>query len=190
MMESTVDGLPLVIYQDAVPPIEFCNWRGMGGTEVTDPNSSFTADTAEVVMWYRPDVNERTQILLNDDPGLVYWVENAEDIELRHMWLILKVKRRLMALYDRVIVVDSVPDPWGKCAASPDDPVLPCTVSAGHTSTPDKIIFGPEALVKKGNTLIHLQTDGLQRMYVARDVIPQRDPYGRLTSKAAIISGD
>lgn len=73
--------------------LDFCAWKGKGGTESTTSGSLVVTDTAEVTMWYRPGISERDRLLLNDDVELAYDVINIEDVEQRHMWLILKVSR-------------------------------------------------------------------------------------------------
>lgn len=73
--------------------IDLCAWKGKGGTESATSGSLVVTDTAEVTMWYRPGISERDRLLLNDDAELAYDVINIEDVEQRHMWLILKVSR-------------------------------------------------------------------------------------------------
>jgi head-tail adaptor len=92
-----VNGDPLVSYVDAEPPIDFCDWKGKGGTESVNAGKLIVEDTAEVVMWYRPDVTERDRLLLDNNPKSAYDVVNAEDVEKRHQYLILKVRRAVNA---------------------------------------------------------------------------------------------
>ncbi|KEO81495.1 hypothetical protein [Tumebacillus flagellatus] len=78
-------------YQDAAPPVDYCSWKGKGGTVSAD--SSKIIDTAEVTMWYRPDLNVLDRLWRNEDENQVYEILNIEDIEQRNIWLVLKVER-------------------------------------------------------------------------------------------------
>lgn len=77
--------------------INFCNWKGMGGTETVEAGSLVVYDTAQLIMWYDPNISEKDKVLLNDDENLAYEITNVEDIEQRHMWLQVKVKRVVSA---------------------------------------------------------------------------------------------
>ena len=54
-------------------------------------------DTAEVTMWYRPDITERDRLLLNCDSALAYDVVNVENVEMRNQFMVLKVRRAVNA---------------------------------------------------------------------------------------------
>lgn len=75
----------------------FCNWKSKGGTETTESGTLVVYDTAELILWYDPNISEKDRVILNDDETLAYEVSNVEDIEQRHMYLILKVKRVVSA---------------------------------------------------------------------------------------------
>ncbi len=93
--ETNVNGAPKVSYEDADPPIDYCNWKSRGGTESTQSGTLVVDDTAEVVMWYRPDISKQDQLLLYDDPKQAYDVISVpENVEMRNQFLLLKVKRR------------------------------------------------------------------------------------------------
>ncbi|MDP4095470.1 head-tail adaptor protein [Paenibacillus sp. P96] len=97
-IEKTVNGAPEISYQDiAADPLEFCSWKGKGGTESTQSGTLVVEDTAEVVMWYRSGITQKDRLLLNDDVNQLYEIVSVEDVELRHMWLLLKVKRAVNA---------------------------------------------------------------------------------------------
>lgn len=96
-VEADVNGAPDISYTDADSPVDYCNWKGRGGTESVQAGSWTVTDTAELTMWYRPDINERDQVLLNDDPLLAYEVMNVENVDMRSHYLILKVKRAVNA---------------------------------------------------------------------------------------------
>jgi hypothetical protein len=77
--------------------INFCSWKGKGGTESTESGVLVVYDTAEVTLWYDPNISEKDRVLLNDDENLAYEVVNVENVEQRNMYLILKVKRVVSA---------------------------------------------------------------------------------------------
>ncbi len=93
-IQTTVNGAPKITYDDAENPLEFCNWKSKGGTESTQSGTLVVEDTAEVVMWYRPDISQKDRLLLNDDPQLAFDVIGPPDnVEQRNMFLVLKVRR-------------------------------------------------------------------------------------------------
>lgn len=91
--ETKVNGAPDISYVDADIPLDCCNWKGRGGSESVTAGTVVVADTAELTMWYRPDVDEKTRILLRDNAQLVYEVTNIENVEMRNQYMIVKVKR-------------------------------------------------------------------------------------------------
>ena len=96
-ISTDVNGAPEISYEDAVPVLEFCSWKGKGGTENISSGSIIVEDTAELTLWYRPDVTMRDQVLLNDDANLAYEVMNIENVEMGNQFMILKVKRAVNA---------------------------------------------------------------------------------------------
>jgi head-tail adaptor len=95
--EVDVNGAPDISFIDADNPLDFCNWKGKGGTEIVAAGSLTVSDTAELTMWYRPDITERDRVLLNDDTSQAYEVINIENIEMRNQFLIVKVQRMVNA---------------------------------------------------------------------------------------------
>lgn len=91
--ETTINGQLDISYVDKDPVSDFCNWKGYGGTDSTESGSLVVYNTAVVTMWFRPDVNEKDQVLLNQDENLTYEVINVENVEMRNIYLILKVQR-------------------------------------------------------------------------------------------------
>lgn len=77
--------------------INFCNWKGMGGTENTQSGALVVMDTAILTMWFNPSITEKDRMLLNADETLAYEVVNAENVEMRNMYLMVKVKRVVSA---------------------------------------------------------------------------------------------
>lgn len=90
---TIVNGQSEISYTDKQNPRAFCNWKSKGGSETTQSGSIVVEDTAEVIMWYRPDINERDLILLNGD--IPYEIVNVENVEMRNLYLIIKVRRAL-----------------------------------------------------------------------------------------------
>lgn len=96
-VETNVNGAVEVSFTDKDPALDFCAWKGRGGTESTVSGSLVVEDTAEVTMWYRADVTERDRVILNYDSALAYEVVNVENVEMRNQFMILKVKRSVSA---------------------------------------------------------------------------------------------
>lgn len=95
---TTINGAPRVAYVDAADPVDYCNWKSKGGTDVTQSGALVVEDTATVVMWYRPDINQQDRFLLDGDPLKAYDVIGPpENIEQRNQFLLLKVKRAVNA---------------------------------------------------------------------------------------------
>jgi len=77
--------------------INFCNWKGMGGSESTESGTLVVLDTATLTMWFNPSISEMDRVLLNGDITLAYEIINIENVEMRNMYLIAKVKRVVSA---------------------------------------------------------------------------------------------
>jgi hypothetical protein len=95
-VENDVNGAPDISY---VPEndIQYCDWKGKGGTESTESGTVVVYDTAEITMWFNPVINEKDRVLLNDDETLGYEIVNVENVQQRNMYIILKVKRVVSA---------------------------------------------------------------------------------------------
>lgn len=91
--ETRVNGAPDISYVDAELPLDCCNWKGRGGSESVTAGTIVVADTAELTMWYRPDISEQDRVLLRDNAELAYEVTNIENVEMRNQYMIVKVKR-------------------------------------------------------------------------------------------------
>ena len=97
-VETPVNGSPAISYVDADPALDFCNWKGKGGTMRSESGALIVDDTADVVMWYRPDIGKKDRLLLNDNPDDAYEIISQPDnVEQRNMFLVLKVKRAVNA---------------------------------------------------------------------------------------------
>jgi len=60
---TDVNGASDISYVDADPALDFCNWKGKGGTENVQSGSLTVMDTAELTMWYRPDITEKDRVM-------------------------------------------------------------------------------------------------------------------------------
>ncbi len=97
-IESMVNGAPELTYEDADPSLDYCNWKSRGGSENTHSGTLVVEDTAEVTMWYRPDISQQDRLLLYENEELAYdIISPPENVEQRNMFLILKVKRAVNA---------------------------------------------------------------------------------------------
>lgn len=89
-----VNGAPKTTLSDAsVDPVALVQWKGMGGTENTSKGYVTIEDTALVTMYYRDDIDEQDVLYLNEDATKAYEVLNVENVEMRNLYLILKVRR-------------------------------------------------------------------------------------------------
>lgn len=69
----------------------YCNVKSYGGTNIVNGNELKIEDTLDLVTWYRPDITAETAVEID---GKMYEVIGApEDVEMRHVWLKMKVKR-------------------------------------------------------------------------------------------------
>lgn len=96
-VETSVSGTPRIEYLDVISPIDYCSWKGKGGTESVESGSLIIEETAELTMWYRPDVTRKGRVILEDNPEMVYEILDVENVEMRSHYMILKVKRVVSA---------------------------------------------------------------------------------------------
>lgn len=74
-------------------PLFFANFKSYGGTE-RDVNGVYTIDdTATITTWYRPDLKSDCQVVRLEDGAVFEILNEPEDVNMRHMFLIFKVKR-------------------------------------------------------------------------------------------------
>lgn len=88
-VETDINGQPEITYSDKVECL--CNWKGRGGSESLKSSSMVVEDTAEIVMWFIPGINERDLVLLNH--VIAFEVLNVENVEMRNQYLQIKVRR-------------------------------------------------------------------------------------------------
>lgn len=74
-------------------PLFFANFKSYGGTE-RDVNGVYTIeDTATITTWYRPDLKSDCRVVRLEDGAVFEILNEPEDVNMRHMFLIFKVKR-------------------------------------------------------------------------------------------------
>lgn len=71
----------------------FGSFKTYGGTETTSNGVLAVEDTATVETWYRPDIDSNCRIALVDSDAVYEIIGAPEDINLRHQWLVFKVRR-------------------------------------------------------------------------------------------------
>lgn len=88
--ETVVNGQSDISYSN-IYGYFFCNWKNKRSFESSQSGTQVLEDVAELVTWFLPDVNVRDRVLLN---GIVpYEIVHLENIEMRNIYMILKVKR-------------------------------------------------------------------------------------------------
>lgn len=71
----------------------FANFKTYGGTERTVNDKYVIEDTANVVTYYRPDIQSDCLLVRVDDGARFEILGEPEDIEYRHVALKFKVRR-------------------------------------------------------------------------------------------------
>jgi SPP1 family predicted phage head-tail adaptor len=92
-VDSKVNGAMKATYQDADPAVHFCQFKPFHGVEAVSAGQLGIIDGGTITLWYTPGVSVKDRVLLFSDPGLAYEITSVEDIELRGITLVLKVKR-------------------------------------------------------------------------------------------------
>ena len=73
--------------------VVFANFKTYGGTDYTVDGVREIEDTAQVVCWYRPDLQSNCRIKRAEDGAVFEILGEPEDIEQRHQFLSFKVRR-------------------------------------------------------------------------------------------------
>lgn len=89
--ESRVNGVIVKSFADGIQ--FFCNVRSFGGTEKTVDGVYVLEDTQVIETWYNPAFTPKCRIKLLDDNSVWEVVGTPEDIERRHLYSVLKVRR-------------------------------------------------------------------------------------------------
>lgn len=74
-------------------PLFFGSFRTFGGSDVTANGVYSVEDTATIDTWYRPDIKPDCRIVLADTGDTYEIVGTPEDIEMRHQYLQIRVRR-------------------------------------------------------------------------------------------------
>ena len=69
----------------------FCSFKTFGGTETTVNGVFSIMDTADVTTWYRPDITSGCRLI--DGADIYEVIGTPEDIEKRHQYMKLKIRR-------------------------------------------------------------------------------------------------
>lgn len=162
------DGVSRVTYADASPPLDFCNWRGNGGTSNIQSDTLVVSDTAEVTMWFRPDLSIQDCVLLNDDETQVYEIVNIENLEMRNMWMILKVVRSTLQIWQNCEIEPVVG--YGRHAPEYGVPLPTLCKITRQTSSEDATGYFPsDSAIKNGD---RVTCEG--KTYVVLHVVEER----------------
>ena len=80
------------------------NWKSYGGTETTINGVLSVEDTAQIVCWYRPDIQSDCRLVRLADGATYEIIGEPENIEMRNQFLkfkVRRVKRRAAALTEQ-----------------------------------------------------------------------------------------
>ena len=76
-----------------VDGVIWANFKTYGGTEVNNNGVLTVEDTADIVCWYRPDIQADCRIVRLTDGAEYEIIGNPENIEQRNQFLKFKVRR-------------------------------------------------------------------------------------------------
>ena len=76
-----------------VEGVIMANFKTYGGTEKTDNNVLTVEDTAQIVCWYRPDIQSDCRIVRLSDNAAFEILGEPENIEMRNQFLKFKIRR-------------------------------------------------------------------------------------------------
>jgi SPP1 family predicted phage head-tail adaptor len=93
----TVNGAPKPTYEDFTPATHFCEYKPFFGSEGIQAGMLGITAGGTITMWYTPGVRIGDRVLLDDDTDQAYEITSVEDVENRHLYLVLKVKRAVSA---------------------------------------------------------------------------------------------
>ena len=74
-------------------PLFFANFKTYGGTERDVNGKHVIEDTANIVTWFRPDIKSDCRVVRLEDGAVFEILNEPEDVNFRHMFIIFKVKR-------------------------------------------------------------------------------------------------
>ncbi len=94
---STVEDALKVLDKNEKPVnLFFGSFKTYGGTQIHEKNVNgiySIEDTATIKTWYRPDIKSDCRIARADDKAIFEIINEPEDVNQRHQFLIFKVKR-------------------------------------------------------------------------------------------------
>ena len=76
-----------------VEGIVFCNFKTFGGTERIVNDVLTVEDTAQIVCWYRPDIESDCRLVRLSDNAVFEILGVPENIEQRNQFLKFKIRR-------------------------------------------------------------------------------------------------
>lgn len=85
-------GVSKKTYADAAGVV-MVNWKSYGGTETTSNGVLSVEDTAQIVCWYRPDIQSDCRLVRLADGAIYEIIGEPENIEMRNQFLKFKVRR-------------------------------------------------------------------------------------------------
>lgn len=89
---SSSYGVNTKTWTDATGVI-MANFKTYGGTEKVDNNVLAIEDTAQIVCWYRPDIQSNCRLVRLSDGAAFEILGEPENIEMRNQFLKFKVRR-------------------------------------------------------------------------------------------------
>ena len=87
------NGVSKAIYEEANDSIIYCNFKTYGGTERTENGRYVIEDTADIVTWFRPDINSDCQLIRLSDNAKFEIINEPENIDQANMYSKFKIRR-------------------------------------------------------------------------------------------------
>lgn len=91
-MQTKYNGVRTSTFTDADGVI-YANFKTYGGTERKIDGLWEIEDTAQIVCWFRPDIQSNCRVKRATDGAVFEIIAEPEDIEQRHQFLKFRVKR-------------------------------------------------------------------------------------------------
>lgn len=89
---SKVSGVLKKTYSEG-GPLFFANFKSFGGTETKSNGVYSIIDTAMITTWYHPDIKSDCRVVRLEDGAVYEIINEPEDVNFRHQFLICKLKR-------------------------------------------------------------------------------------------------
>lgn len=91
--KSTYNGVRTKTTFTDASGIVYANFKTYGGTEKQVDGILEVEETAQVVCWYRPDIQSDCRIKRATDGAIFEIIGDPENIEMRNMFLKFKIRR-------------------------------------------------------------------------------------------------